>query len=263
MVAIADVMTAEVVTVTPETPIRAIAELLYTRRISGVPVVDGDRRLLVVVGEGDLITHTDTIGEQRPAWWLKFFSDETDLACDYVRTHGRTAGDKRAAHSEQVDAESVHGAGSIWLARTEPAPSVARAQASLVSHMGRAAHHVLQLVHPERLGQSRCIAEQRRRPIQISLTGHQDERNASPHQFVDRRIDTRLAQLNVQQCAVDAVRAYCPQRLVEAAGWPDDRAFEGDKDLADKLRDEQFVLGNEHPQTTELPKLIHCQTRRP
>jgi hypothetical protein len=35
----------------------------------------------------------------------------------------------------------------------------------------------------------------------------------------------------------------------------------GDKDLADKLRDERF--GNEHPQTRELPKLIHCQTRRP
>ena len=31
------------------------------------------------------------------------------------------------------------------------------------------------------------------------------------------------------------------------ASRPDDRAFEGDKDLADKLRDEQFVLGNEAP----------------
>ena len=66
-------------------------------------------------------------------------------------------------------------------------------------------------------------------------------------QFFDRRIDTRLAQLNVQQRAVDAVRAYCPQRLVAAVGRPDDRAFEGDKDLADKLRDEQFVLGDERP----------------
>ena len=52
------------------------------------------------------------------------------------------------------------------------------------------------------------------------------------------------------------IRAYCPQRLVEAAGRPDDRAFEGDKDLADELSDEQFVLGDEHPQTTEPPRLI-------
>lgn len=93
MVTIADVMTTDVITVPPETPIHAIAELLYTRRISGVPVVDGDGRLLGVVGEGDLIAHTSTIGEQPTGWWLKLFSEETQLARDYVRTHGRTARD--------------------------------------------------------------------------------------------------------------------------------------------------------------------------
>jgi len=93
MVTIADVMTTEVVTVTPVTPIRDIAELLYRRRISGVPVVDADRRLLGVIGEGDLIVHADTIGEQRPAWWVRLFADETGLARDYVRTHGEKAGD--------------------------------------------------------------------------------------------------------------------------------------------------------------------------
>ena len=38
MATVADVMTKEVITITPETPIRELAELLYTRRISGVPV---------------------------------------------------------------------------------------------------------------------------------------------------------------------------------------------------------------------------------
>ena len=102
--------------------------------------------------------------------------------------------------------------------------------------------------HPERLGQNWRIAEKRRRPAQISLTGHQDERNASLQQFVDRRMDTRLAQLNVQQRAVDVVRAYCLQHPVEVSDRPYDRAFEEDQDLVDKLRDEQFVLGDEHPQ---------------
>ena len=92
-VRVADVMTTEVVTVNPETPIRDIADLLYTRRISGVPVVDADRRLLGVVGEGDLIMHAGTIGEQRPAWWLKLFSGDTQLASDYARAHGRVARD--------------------------------------------------------------------------------------------------------------------------------------------------------------------------
>ena len=39
MLTAADVMTSEVVSVEPDTSVRDIAELLYTRRISGVPVV--------------------------------------------------------------------------------------------------------------------------------------------------------------------------------------------------------------------------------
>src|SRR5947209_11165929 len=65
MATVADVMTKEVITTTPETPIRELAELLYTRRISGVPVVDEGGTLLGVVSEGDLIMHADTVGEQR------------------------------------------------------------------------------------------------------------------------------------------------------------------------------------------------------
>ena len=40
MLTAADVMTREVVSVGPHTPVRATAELLYTRRISGVPVLE-------------------------------------------------------------------------------------------------------------------------------------------------------------------------------------------------------------------------------
>jgi CBS domain-containing protein len=57
MLTAADVMTTEVVSVEPDTPVRDIAELLYTRRISGVPVVEHDR-VIGIVSEGDLIGHT-------------------------------------------------------------------------------------------------------------------------------------------------------------------------------------------------------------
>jgi CBS domain-containing protein len=40
-----DLMTAEVVTVPPETPVMAIARLLAERGISAVPVVDAEARL--------------------------------------------------------------------------------------------------------------------------------------------------------------------------------------------------------------------------
>jgi len=74
MLTAADVMTTEVVSVEPDTPVRDIAELLYTRRISGVPVVE-DGQVIGIVSEGDLIGHVAAIGEPRRSWWLSLFAE--------------------------------------------------------------------------------------------------------------------------------------------------------------------------------------------
>jgi CBS domain-containing protein len=92
MLTAADVMTREVVSVGPDTPVRAIAELLYTHRISGVPVLE-DGRLIGVVSEGDLIGHAAATGEQRRSWWLSALMNDSASARDYAKTHGRTARD--------------------------------------------------------------------------------------------------------------------------------------------------------------------------
>jgi CBS domain-containing protein len=52
---IADVMTTDVITVRPETPLREVASLLAADRISGVPVVDAAGTLLGVVSEADIL----------------------------------------------------------------------------------------------------------------------------------------------------------------------------------------------------------------
>jgi CBS domain-containing protein len=93
MLTAADVMTRDVVTVDPEKPVRDIAELLYTRRISGVPVVDANGRVIGIVSEGDLIAHAAIVGEHHRSWWLSLFADETVTARDYLKAHGRTARD--------------------------------------------------------------------------------------------------------------------------------------------------------------------------
>lgn len=49
-----DAMTKDVITVTPDTPVKEIAEILLKEKIGGVPVVDGDR-LVGIVTEEDLI----------------------------------------------------------------------------------------------------------------------------------------------------------------------------------------------------------------
>src|SRR5215213_1221626 len=102
MLTAADVMTTDVVTVAPDTPVRDVAELLYTRHISGVPVVEHDR-VIGIVSEGDLIGHVAAVGEPRRSWWLSLFSDESLSARDYAKTHGRTARDVMTASVITVD----------------------------------------------------------------------------------------------------------------------------------------------------------------
>lgn len=58
-----DVMTAEVATVREETPYREIVDVLTARRISAVPVVDEQSRVLGVVSEADLMYKVELIGE--------------------------------------------------------------------------------------------------------------------------------------------------------------------------------------------------------
>ena len=77
MLTAADVMTADVISVGPDTPVRDIAALLYTHRISGVPVVDETGGVIGIVSEGDLIGHATIVGERRRSWWLSLFADET------------------------------------------------------------------------------------------------------------------------------------------------------------------------------------------
>jgi CBS domain-containing protein len=52
---VADVMTRDVITVTPETPLRELAQILSEKHINGVPVVDDQGNVLGVVSETDLV----------------------------------------------------------------------------------------------------------------------------------------------------------------------------------------------------------------
>jgi len=91
-----DVMTTDVITVDPDTTVRALATLLAERGISGAPVVDSSGRLVGVISEGDLL-HRAEIGTarrhrvRRRSWWLDDFA--SDLAREYIKSHGRTVKD--------------------------------------------------------------------------------------------------------------------------------------------------------------------------
>ncbi len=50
----ADVMVANVITVGPDARVEDVAGVLLTNRISAVPVVDDDGRMIGIISEGDL-----------------------------------------------------------------------------------------------------------------------------------------------------------------------------------------------------------------
>ena len=88
-----DVMTTNVVTVQIGTGVPEIARLLLKHRISAVAVVDADQRILGIVSEGDLMRRTETDTERRHSWWLEAMLSTEDRAREYIKVHGRKAGD--------------------------------------------------------------------------------------------------------------------------------------------------------------------------
>lgn len=89
-----DIMTTNVVTVTPDTRVERIAKLLLRRRISGVPVVDADGRVVGIVSEDDLIRRPESGTERPRSWWLDLLTGNEDRAAEYAKTHG--------THAEEV-----------------------------------------------------------------------------------------------------------------------------------------------------------------
>lgn len=88
-----DLMTPDVVTVAPNTPVMGVARLLAERHISAVPVTDADRKVLGVVSEGDLLSQVAGRQHDTPGFFKSLFADPARMAEQYVKSHGRTARD--------------------------------------------------------------------------------------------------------------------------------------------------------------------------
>src|SRR5689334_15550545 len=83
-----DVMTRDVITVRPETPVQQAARLLVFHGISALPVVNEGGHVVGVVSEGDLILRQEP--RERSSWWHTFFDDPDALAQQYRKATGMT-----------------------------------------------------------------------------------------------------------------------------------------------------------------------------
>jgi CBS domain-containing protein len=90
---ISDVMTRHVITAKPEMPIAEAVQLMLQHRISGLPVVDGEGRLVGVVTEGDFLRRAETGTQRRHARWLELLLGPGRLAGEFVQAHGRKVGE--------------------------------------------------------------------------------------------------------------------------------------------------------------------------
>jgi len=89
----ADVMTRDVMTVRPETPVAQAIRLMLDNNFSGLPVMNADGKMVGILTEGDLLRRSETGTERHRPRWLEILMGPGRIAGEYVRTHGRKVED--------------------------------------------------------------------------------------------------------------------------------------------------------------------------
>jgi CBS domain-containing protein len=88
-----DVMVSPVITTNPSCSVKEVARLLLERRISAVPVVDHQGKIVGIVSEGDLLHRSEAGTQRHRSWWLVGLTADETLAAEYVKAHARTVAD--------------------------------------------------------------------------------------------------------------------------------------------------------------------------
>jgi CBS domain-containing protein len=88
-----DVMVSPVITVKPSSSVREVATTLLEQRISAVPVVDDQGKLVGIISEGDLMHRSEAGTERQRSWWLLGWTGDETLAAEYVKAHARKVAD--------------------------------------------------------------------------------------------------------------------------------------------------------------------------
>src|SRR3990167_10527039 len=88
-----DVMVSPAITVKPYSSVKEAAKTFLERKISAVPVVDDQGKLVGIVSEGDLMHRSEAGTERQRPWWLLPLTGSEMLAAEYVKAHARKVAD--------------------------------------------------------------------------------------------------------------------------------------------------------------------------
>ncbi|MCZ4101769.1 CBS domain-containing protein [Streptomyces sp. H39-C1] len=99
---ITDVMTANVVKAVHATPFKVVAEQLSRHGISGLPVVDGDDKVIGVISETDLMMRQAASVAETASRWSRLFRGHRR---EQIKVRARTAGQLMSQPAVTVHAE--------------------------------------------------------------------------------------------------------------------------------------------------------------
>jgi CBS domain-containing protein len=103
-----DVMVPDVITVSPELDVKAVANTLVTNGISGAPVVDANKKIVGIISEGDLMRRVVLGTERKRSWWFEILSSAAADRqwAEFAKSHGRKAKDVMTRRVITVDPDT-------------------------------------------------------------------------------------------------------------------------------------------------------------
>lgn len=102
MLTVRDVMTTDVITVRPETPLADVARELVNRRISGVPVVDSGGAVLGIVSEADFLIKGEGHDGVHHRPLARLFGESTASRAKLAKIAATTAGEAMTSPAETI-----------------------------------------------------------------------------------------------------------------------------------------------------------------
>jgi CBS domain-containing protein len=99
------IMTQNVITVSPETEVTVAAKTMLDHHISGLPVIENGK-LVGIVTEGDFLRRAEIGTERKRPNWLQFLLGSGDEAADYVQAHGRKVADVMTRDPQTVSEDT-------------------------------------------------------------------------------------------------------------------------------------------------------------
>jgi CBS domain-containing protein len=99
------IMTKDVITVTPHTSVLDAAKIMLRCHVSGLPVLDDTGALKGIVSEGDFLRRSEIGTGRKRSSWLEFFTGPGPLAGDFVHEHGRKVEDVMTPNLVTVEEE--------------------------------------------------------------------------------------------------------------------------------------------------------------